>query len=110
MPRKDADDGPDAHATSWRRGRACSGLTSRLIVSYIEREVGPHGVDELLKRSSMAGREAELRDENSWFSFDEKIGLWRAAEEVSGDKRIAERVGESALEFNVALGLKRALR
>jgi diguanylate cyclase (GGDEF)-like protein len=102
--------GPDAHATSWRRARACSGLTSRLILSYIERDHGRRGVDQLLERVRMTDREDELRDENSWFSFDEKIRLWRAAEEVTRDTRVAERVGESALEFNIALSLKRALR
>ena len=64
----------------------------------------------MLEAAGLADREQELRDEGSWFSFDTKIKLWQAAEEVTGDPRIAERVGESALDFSVALGLKRALR
>jgi len=64
----------------------------------------------MLAKAGLAAKERELRDENSWFSFEEKIRLWEAAESVTGDRRIAERVGESALEFSVALGLKRALR
>ncbi|HEY2161953.1 MAG TPA: sensor domain-containing diguanylate cyclase, partial [Solirubrobacteraceae bacterium] len=101
-----ADRGPAA----WRRGRACSGVTSRLILSYIERREGPAAVQELLRKAGLEGSGPQLRDENSWFSFDQKIALWEAAEAVTGDRRIAERVGESALEFSVALGLKRALR
>jgi diguanylate cyclase (GGDEF)-like protein len=58
----------------------------------------------------MAEREAELRDENSWFSFETKIKLWDAAAAVTGDANIAQHIGESALEFGIALGLKRALR
>jgi diguanylate cyclase (GGDEF)-like protein len=64
----------------------------------------------MLAAAGLGEREAELRDENCWFSFDSKIALWAAAEELTGDSRIAERIGESALEFTVALSLKRALR
>jgi diguanylate cyclase (GGDEF)-like protein len=95
---------------AWRRGRAGSGVTSRLILSFIERTGGREAVDRVLAASGMESKERELRDENSWFSFAQKIRLWEAAEAVTGDRRIAERVGESALDFSVALGLKRALR
>ena len=105
MSRKALDgDLADQRGASWRRARACSGLTSRLILSYVEREGGRPAVDQLLARM------AELRDENSWFSFETKIELWEAAAEVTGDPHVAEHVGESALEFSTALGLKRALR
>jgi diguanylate cyclase (GGDEF)-like protein len=97
-------------AAAWRRERAGSGLTSRLILSFIERRGGRKAVDQVLAEARLASKEHELRDENCWFSFEEKIRLWEAAEAVTGDHRIAERIGESALEFSVALGLKRALR
>jgi diguanylate cyclase (GGDEF)-like protein len=95
---------------AWRRAHAGSGLTSGLILAYVERETGREGLNEMLARAGLSDREQELRDENCWFSFDTKITLWKAAEAVTGDKRVAERVGESALELSVALGLKRALR
>jgi diguanylate cyclase (GGDEF)-like protein len=111
MPREALQSDPAALArASWRQARACSGLTTRLILSYVEREGGRPAVDHLLARTGMAEREAELRDENSWFSFETKIALWEAAAVVTGDSKIAEHVGESALEFSIALGLKRALR
>jgi diguanylate cyclase (GGDEF)-like protein len=111
MSRKRLDGGSTEHdRTSWRRARACSGLTSRLILAYVERQGGRAAVEELLDRAGMTLREAELRDENSWFAFETKVALWEAAAAVTGDARIAEHVGESALEFSIGLGLKRALR
>lgn len=101
---------PADRDTSWRQARACSGLTSRLILSYVEREAGRPAVDELLARAGLAGRELELRDENSWFSFEQKVRLFEAAAAVTGERRVAERIGESALEFSAGLALKRALR
>lgn len=111
MSRKELDIAPaDDARTSWRRARACSGLTSRLILSYVEREAGRGAVDELLSRTGLSAHEGELRDENSWFAFETKVKLWEAAAAVTGDDRIAEHVGESALDFSIGLGLKRALR
>lgn len=97
-------------AAVWRRARAGSGVTSRLILSYVERERGRRAVKELLARAAMVEREAELRDEDTWFSFEEKIKLWQAAAAVTGDPLIAERVGERVLEFNVGMTVRRALR
>jgi diguanylate cyclase (GGDEF)-like protein len=84
-------------------------VTSRLILAYVEREFGRKGVEEMLALAGMTDREAQLRDENSWFSFEEKIRLWDAAAAVTDDPSIALRVGECVLEFSVALTLKRAL-
>jgi diguanylate cyclase (GGDEF)-like protein len=103
-------EGTDQAQASWRQARAASGLTTRLILAYLERGGGRSAVDELLGRTGMSAREAELRDENSWFSFDTKMALWQVASELTGDPRIAEHVGESALDFSIGLGLKRALR
>ena len=75
----------------------------------MEREYGRQGVDELLTRAGLTEREDELRDENSWFSFEEKIRLWDAVAVVTGDPSVAVRVGECSVDFNIALTLKRAL-
>src|SRR5579884_883013 len=101
---------PAQATASWRRARACSGLTTRLILAYVEREGGRAKVDELLAQAELTHQEAELRDENSWFSFEVKVRVWEAAAAVTGDSQVAERVGESALDFSIGLGLKRALR
>jgi diguanylate cyclase (GGDEF)-like protein len=93
-----------------RRARAMSGLTSRLILCYVEREGGRDAVDRLLAAVGMSDREDELRDEGSWFSFDDKIRLWSAAADTLGDPRVALHAGRAALDLGVADGLKRALR
>ena len=93
-----------------RRARAMSGLTGRLILTYVEREGGREAVDRVLAMTGMADREPELRDEGSWFSFDDKIALWTAAGETLGDPLVALHGGRAALELSVAEGLKRALR
>ena len=114
MSRRDgieAADTPVGEVTSaWRREHACSGLTSRLILAYVEREAGGQAAKDLLARAGLTGAEKSLRDENHWFSYDTKLALWRAAEEVLDDPEVAEHVGRSVLDLSVAMGLKRALR
>ncbi len=100
----------ERNTPAWRREHAGSGVTSGLILSYVERVAGQMGVGRMLSMAGLAEREQELRDENAWFSYDTKIALWDAAVAVTGDPRLPERVGESVLDFTVALGLKRALR
>jgi diguanylate cyclase (GGDEF)-like protein len=67
-------------------------------------------VQELLERAGLEAAEQKLRDENSWFSYETKLALWRAAVDVLGDPDVAEHAGEAALDLSVAMGLKRALR
>src|SRR5258708_7308927 len=107
-----AASGADAGAfsPSGRRARACSGVTTRLILSYIERNYGQETLARMLAYAELSDREAELRDEGTWFSFDTKIALWEAAEHVTGDPKVAEHAGRSALDLNVANALKRGLR
>jgi diguanylate cyclase (GGDEF)-like protein len=100
----------ELEASTWRAAHAGSGITSGLILAYIERHLGKPAVQEVLERAGLADREQELRDENTWFSFEEKIRLWEAAEAMTGEPRIAVRVGESALELRVGMGLMRTLR
>jgi len=95
---------------NWRLTHASSGKTSRLILAYVEREAGRWGVEAVLAGAGMADREADLLDENSWFSFDEKLALFAAAAEVLHDPRAAEHIGAAAMELSIGLSLKRALR
>jgi diguanylate cyclase (GGDEF)-like protein len=87
-----------------------SGLTGRLILSYVEREGGREAVDRVLAMTGLTNREHELRDEGSWFSFEDKIALWSAAGEVLDDPLVALHGGRAAIDLSVAEGLKRALR
>src|SRR3954454_11804138 len=90
--------------------RETSGMTSRLLLGYAERVGGREAVTALLARAGCAGREAELRDENAWFSFATKVALFEALTEVLDDPLATRRAGEAALEVGVAEGLKVALR
>ena len=70
---------PHEQATAtaaWRQGRAGSGVTSRLILSYLERRGGREAVERVLSRAGLESKEQQLRDENTWFSFEQKIRLW----------------------------------
>lgn len=64
----------------------------------------------MLATAGLSEVEERLRDENFWFSYDTKLALWSAAEEVLADPHVAEHVGGAALDVSVAMGLKRALR
>jgi diguanylate cyclase (GGDEF)-like protein len=113
VPAADAPDpGPAAHelTIASRRTHAASGVTTSLILAYLERELGRDAVDRLLAVTGLTSQESALRNEGSWFDFDTKIALWTAVEEVTGDRLAARHIGESVLDFSVALGVKRALR
>ena len=85
-------------------------MTSRLLLTYAERRGGREAVEQLLVRAGCAGREAELRDESTWFSFATKVALFEAAAEVLDDPVVTRHAGEQALDLSVADGLKVALR
>ncbi|MGI8726652.1 MAG: GGDEF domain-containing protein [Solirubrobacterales bacterium] len=64
----------------------------------------------MLEQVGLAGREAELRDEESWFADHRRTDLFEAAAEVLGEPRVARNVGRSALEHSLGTGLKLSLR
>jgi diguanylate cyclase (GGDEF)-like protein/putative nucleotidyltransferase with HDIG domain len=90
--------------------RETSGVTSRLILSYVERERGREGVDRLLALAGLEAEEGLLRDENHWFSWEKKIALLEAAAEVLDDPEAGRRIGAAGLDFNLAQGVKLSLR
>ncbi len=90
--------------------RETGGVTSRLLLAYVEREGGRAAVDDLLRRTGLVDREPDLRDENYWFSFETKIRLLEAAAEVLEDPQVGVHVGASGLDFNVGQGFKLSLR
>ncbi|MFL5519273.1 MAG: GAF domain-containing protein, partial [Gemmatimonadales bacterium] len=90
--------------------RETGGVTTRLILDYVERERGRDGVEALLAATGLRGREQQLRDENHWSSFDTKIALLDGAAEVLDDPLAARHIGEAGMDFNVAPGLILSLR
>ncbi len=87
-----------------------SGLTSRLILTYVEREGGRAGVEALLRAADLGVPEEQLRDETVWFDFQTKVALFEAAQEVLEDPQAPRHIGAAAIEINVFPGLKLALR
>jgi diguanylate cyclase (GGDEF)-like protein/putative nucleotidyltransferase with HDIG domain len=90
--------------------REASGITMRLILAYVEREGGRPGVEAVLARAGMSGREKELRDENCWFADSTRVRLFEAAAHVLDDPAVARHIGEAALDLQVGGALKLALR
>ena len=90
--------------------REASGITSRLVLTYVNRIGGPGAVDRVLQLAGLQGRKDELLDENSWFSYEEKIALFEASAEVMDDPQVMSHIGEVVIDLDVGDGLKIALR
>jgi diguanylate cyclase (GGDEF)-like protein len=90
--------------------RETNGITSRLVLLYVEQAGGAEAVDEVLERCGMSDHRSELLDENHWFSYEEKIALFEAARDVLGDPNVMSNASAQALALNVGGGLKLALR
>src|SRR3954466_1965085 len=90
--------------------RQTGGVTTRLILDYVEREGGRDAVARLLEGAGVEDRERDLRNEDSWSSYATKIAMLEAAAEVLGDPIAARHIGEAGMDFNVAPGLILSLR
>ena len=101
---------PSAEGSPTPEAREVSGITSRLILAYLEREGGRHAVDAVLQRCGLEEKEADLRDEDQWFSRHTKMRLFEAAAEVLEDPRVTLHLGEAALELGVGQTFKATLR
>src|SRR4051794_21583886 len=90
--------------------RQTGGVTTRLILDYVEREGGRDAFERLLRSRGLEHRETDLRDEDNWCSYATKIAMLEAAAEVLGDPLAARHIGEAGMDFNVAPGLILSLR
>ena len=90
--------------------RETNGITSRLVLLYVEQVGGEDAVQSVLARCGMSDRREQLLDENYWFSYEKKIALFEAASEVLDDPNVMLHVASRALDMNVGGGLKIALR
>src|SRR3954447_1266659 len=93
-----------------REAREASGVTSRLLLCYLDRVGGREAIDAVLARTGLTDAEAALWDENTWFSFETKIRLFEATQEVLDKPDFLDEMGALALDLNVAGALKVALR
>jgi len=110
VPPSPADDPVVTVGHSTEDAAEMSGMTSRLILTYVEREGRAEAVAHVLADSGLSGREDELRDENAWFPFAVKIALFEAAAGVLDDDHIGRSVGGAALDLDIGDGVKRVLR
>jgi diguanylate cyclase (GGDEF)-like protein len=92
------------------QARETSGVTSALLLAYLDRTGGADAVAEVLRRCGLSGCEAELRDENCWFSWQTKIALFEATADVLENPGFLADMSALALDLKVAGGLKVALR
>lgn len=90
--------------------RETSGVTSALLLAYLDREGGADAVAQVLSRCGLSGCEAELRDENCWFSWQTKIELFEATADALDDPDFLVEMATLALDVKVGGGLKVALR
>jgi diguanylate cyclase (GGDEF)-like protein len=87
-----------------------SGVTSALLLAYLDKVGGGRVIEAVLARCGLEGCERELRDENTWFSWETKIALFEATGEVLGKPDFLAEMAAYAMDANVAGGLKLALR
>jgi diguanylate cyclase (GGDEF)-like protein len=89
--------------------RETAGVTTRLIVTYVRERHGDRGVQRLLELAGEARPTAVLEDEGTWSTYAEKIALFEAAAEVTGNPQVARRMGESLLDLQLVGTLRLAV-
>jgi diguanylate cyclase (GGDEF)-like protein len=78
-------------------GRHTAGVTTRLIVAFIRRRLGEGAIAWLLELAGETRPVEVLENEATWSSYRQKIALFEAAASLTGDPRVAERIGASVL-------------
>ncbi|MFL5823239.1 MAG: diguanylate cyclase [Solirubrobacteraceae bacterium] len=96
--------------TLHEEAKETSGVTSALLLAYLDRAGGHDAVDAVLGRCGLRHCERELRDENTWFSWETKIALFEATAAVLDRPDFMKEMAAFALDANIAGGLKVALR
>ncbi len=82
--------------------RDTAGVTTRLIVTYVRGLHGEPGVRRLLELAGETRPSSLLEDERSWSTYEQKVALFEAAEEITGDRWVCHRIGESVLGDQVS--------
>ncbi len=90
--------------------RETSGITTRLILDYVQKERGSDGIPRLLETAGVKESERELRDENRWFTYELKHRLFEASKKVLNDPRAPYHIGQKAIELRVGVPVILALK
>ncbi|HEV7756075.1 MAG TPA: EAL domain-containing protein [Mycobacteriales bacterium] len=89
--------------------RETSGVTTRLVVHHVRERGGDKAVAEVLGLAEIAPSLAELEDENTWISYDDKMRLFAAVTTVLGADATYQ-IGAAALRHSVNPSLVLLLR
>jgi diguanylate cyclase (GGDEF)-like protein/putative nucleotidyltransferase with HDIG domain len=87
-----------------------SGVTSALLLDYLDRVGGRDVLLTVLCACGLENCEGELRDQNTWFSWETKIALFEATAIVLEKPEFLSEMASYALDAKVAEGLRVALR
>ena len=68
-----------------------------MLLRRLRATAGDDAVREVIRRSGITRPPSELEDVSNWMPYAESLALFRAAVEVTGDERIAQRVGEDTV-------------
>ncbi|MCW2567166.1 MAG: Diguanylate cyclase protein, partial [Mycobacterium sp.] len=90
--------------------RETSGITTRLLLHYVRDAAGEGAVTEVLRRADVGRSVAELEDEFSWVSYDDKIRLFTATVDVLDNPGAMYEMGANALRHSVNHSLILLLR
>ncbi len=87
-----------------------TGLTSAMLLSYLDHVGGPQAVADVLRRCGLQAREAELRDPGSALTWETKIALLDATARVLDNAGFVPEMVSFALAQSVAGALISQLR
>ncbi len=88
--------GPGQTNTAEGNHYPCS--MSAVMIAEVNEFGGPEAVAELLRRSGTERSVEYLTDLSNWTSYDEAVGLWRAAMEVTHNPSLPRLLGQRAAE------------
>jgi diguanylate cyclase (GGDEF)-like protein len=102
-------DAEEVAGVSSEQPRETSGLTIRLIISYVRRHRGEAGVARLLRLAGETRPLTVLEDERVWSSYAAKVALLEAAAEVTGEPDVGVRIGRYVLDSSIGASLRLVL-
>lgn len=86
--------------------RETAGLTIRLIVEQVRRDLGEEGVHRLLELAGETRPLEVLESARTWHSFDTRQRMFSAGAELTDDPDFAMRVGASVLSSKASVLLR----
>jgi diguanylate cyclase (GGDEF)-like protein len=87
----------------------CCTMTS-VLLRLTEESAGRVAVDELLRVADAEHDAAFLSDPDNWISLDEAVSLLETAQEITGDRLLARRVGEQTVRQHAGTQVATLLR